>query len=143
MAAVLVVAVLPSACSSGGQDAPQDPTPTATSGAQDASGAAPPTDATTGDPTAAALSIEGGQRPTVAWAAVDGASSYRLTVLADVGQPWAWEGTDTSVTLGGGQQDGEGLGFRLTSAAVITVTAHGADGVVLRLDQVRVEAPQG
>jgi hypothetical protein len=43
-----------------------------------------------------------GEVPTFSWAAVSGASTYRLVVLdGDRGPIWAWEGAETSVNLGG------------------------------------------
>lgn len=88
------------------------------------------------------LEVAGDAQPTISWPAVDGAATYRVTVLQDEGPAWAWEGAATEVVLGGGDQDGGGRGFRLTSGAVLTVTAHGADGEVLRLDQRRLDRPE-
>ncbi|MFV0451140.1 MAG: hypothetical protein ACK5LS_02675 [Propioniciclava sp.] len=92
--------------------------------------------ARTGSP---ALTVAPGLRPTVSWEPLRGAEFYGLTVLPDAGPGWAWEGTETSVVLGGAT--GDGTGFRLSSAAVVTVTAHDRRGTVIRLDQIRVAAP--
>jgi len=45
---------------------------------------------------------DAGEVPTFAWTAVSGAASYRLVVLDPEGGPiWSWQGTETSVNLGG------------------------------------------
>lgn len=113
-----------------GSEQPGRPSPSA-SGAASAVPATP-----------APIEVVGEHRPTVSWPAVDGAATYRLTVLQDEGRTWAWEGATTEVVLGGGEQDGDGHGFRLRSDAVVSVSAHGPDGEVLRFDQVRVAAPR-
>jgi hypothetical protein len=97
-----------------------------------------PSTAAPADP--APIEVAGTRRPTVSWPAVADAATYRVTVLQDDGPTWAWEGSATEVVLGGGEQDGDGRGFRLRSAAVVSVTAHGPDGAVLRFDQVRIPA---
>lgn len=135
--AVALAVSLVTACT----DRQPQPTPsedtTVDPAAEPTQGAETPTQAA-----ASVVEVVGDARPTIRWPAVDGAASYRVTVLQDDGPAWAWEGEQTEVVLGGGDQDGGGLGFRLTSSAVVTVTAHGVDGAVLRLDQRRVDAPQ-
>lgn len=131
-----LVALALAACTS----APTDPAATPE---QPASVTEEPAPAAPSESSGAATLVVGvGDRPVVRWPAVDGAVTYRLTVAQDDGPPWAWEGDTTEVVLGGGSGEG-GRGFRLTSAAVVTVTAHGEDGAALRLDQVRVDRPAG
>lgn len=132
VAAVLaaVVALAATACTA--QDAPE---PVAPSAAADASGA------DRGAAESAELPVatsSGGTRPEVSWAAMDGAATYRVTVVAaDGGPPWAWEGSATSVALGG-RTDERGIGFRLVGDAVLTVLGVDADGGVVGFQAYRL-----
>lgn len=85
--------------------------------------------------------VTGATRPTVSWQAVPGAVEYRIAVAQPSGHSWAWSGAETQVVLGGGTQDGEGLGFRLTGEATLFVAAVDASGTVLEFTRYTVPAP--
>jgi hypothetical protein len=70
----------------------------------------------------------GGERPLLQWAAVDGATAYRLVVLAE-GEPyWAWVGRTASVPFGGGDPgSGPGQLAVLTGDAAYTWTVTAWD----------------
>ena len=75
--------------------------------------------------------VEHAARTSISWPAAEGAARYLLVVVQDDGITWAWEGTETTVILGGGPADREGPGFALTSSASLWWTAVAADGRVL------------
>lgn len=70
-----------------------------------------------------------GERPDLAWEAVAGAASYRVTVLAPDGAfYWAWTGVDTLVPLGGSPRLSDAAtGPRLVSGMTWTVVAFDAE----------------
>jgi hypothetical protein len=85
-----------------------------------------------------------GTAPTFRWTAVPGAARYQLFVRDAQGRPiWAWEGTDTSVRLGGLSIDlpAAAPGPRLTPGATWLVLALGADGKVRAVSEVRPASP--
>jgi hypothetical protein len=85
-----------------------------------------------------------GTAPTFQWTAVPGAVRYQLFVRDAQGGPiWAWEGTDTSVRLGGLSIDlpAGAPGPRLTPGATWLVLALGADGKVRAISEVRSANP--
>jgi len=89
--------------------------------------------------------VEGaGEVPEFRWNAVPRAAVYRLAVLGSDGDPiWAWEGTDTSVTLGGvpGERErGEG-GPVIVEGSSWSVAAFDAKGAVVAVSVRRPVAP--
>jgi len=130
-AAALAVALALSATACTGQDASEPVAPSAA----DATGAGRAAEDPAGLPVATS---SGGTRPEVSWDAMDGAATYRVTVVAaDGGPPWAWEGSATSVALGG-RTDERGIGFRLVGDAVLTVLGVDADGGVVGFQAYRL-----
>lgn len=85
--------------------------------------------------------VAGAFRPTVRWPAVPGAVEYRIAVAQTGGNSWAWSGADTQVVLGGGAQDRDGLGFRLTGEATLFVAAVDAAGTVLEVARYTIPTP--
>jgi hypothetical protein len=78
------------------------------------------------------------------WQPVEGAVTYRLWVLNAEGEPiWAWEGEDTSVRLGGLEEERpEGHpGPVITPGSTWTVSALDADGHALALSPRRPVTP--
>jgi len=72
-----------------------------------------------------------GERPLLAWDAVDGAAGYRLWLSTSAGRPyWAWSGTATEVWLGGTHDEPrpEAVGPILIEPMTLTVIAMSADG---------------
>ena len=71
----------------------------------------------------------GGERPDFAWTAVDGATSYQVTLLAPDGTfYWGWDGDETSVPLGGFPRlVPAATGPRLVSGMSWTVMAFDAE----------------
>lgn len=85
-----------------------------------------------------------GSAPTFRWMAVPDATRYQLFVRDAQGRPiWAWEGTDTSVRLGGLSIDlpAGAPGPRLTPGATWLVLALGPDGKVRAISEVRSANP--
>jgi hypothetical protein len=85
-----------------------------------------------------------GTAPTFRWDAVDGVDRYQLFVRDAQGRAiWAWEGTGTSVRLGGLSIDlpAGAAGPRLTAGATWLVLALGADGRVRAVSAVRPTNP--
>ncbi len=76
------------------------------------------------------LAAAGGEpHPLLAWAPVDGAAAYRVTVLTSDGSPyWAWLGENTEVRFGGAP-DGGGQTAILFEPMTWTVVALDADGL--------------
>lgn len=74
-----------------------------------------------------------GERPDLAWESVDGASTYRVTVLTSDGSfYWGWLGSETSVPLGGFPRLVDGAtGPRVASGMTWTVVAYDADLIPL------------
>lgn len=74
-----------------------------------------------------------GERPDFAWEPVEGAASYRVTVLAPDGTfYWGWWGTETSVPLGGFPKlVDDATGPRVVTGMTWTVVAYDADLIPL------------
>lgn len=85
-----------------------------------------------------------GKVPTFKWKRVDDATTYRLAVLdADGDAAWAWQGTKTSVVLGGVKNrppKGE-AGPIITDGARWSVVALDADGAVVAASRFRDVSP--
>lgn len=141
LAAVMVILM---AC--GGGDA--DPTTTGPSPTSATTGPAPDETSTTSprvltSPIAEDVGLESmviltptegvGERPDLAWEPVEGASTYRVTVLTPDGSfYWGWLGPETSVPLGGFPKLIDGAtGPRVVSGMTWTVVAFDADMVPL------------
>jgi hypothetical protein len=84
-----------------------------------------------------------GEVPTFEWEPVDGASSYRLVVIdADGNATWAWEGPETSTTLGGVlAQPPEAGGPVITPGSSWSVPALDRDGHALAVSPLRPVSP--
>ena len=83
-----------------------------------------------------------GARPAVTWAPVSGAVQYQVVLLDARRRPlWAWQGTGTSVVVGGAPKPGPatGSGPRATKGSTWTVAALDAAGRPLGLSA----APSG
>lgn len=93
----------------------------------------------TGPPTEGA-----GEVPTFEWKAAEGAASYRLVVLDPNGGPiWAWEGSETTVNLGGLPAErpvGEG-GPVIVQGSSWSVAALDAGGHVVAVSVFRPVSP--
>ncbi|HEX4983472.1 MAG TPA: hypothetical protein VFV63_17330 [Ilumatobacteraceae bacterium] len=74
-----------------------------------------------------------GARPLLRWEAAEGAVSYVVSVNTPSGGPmWAWEGSVTEVSFGGGPADDlDTTGAQLVGPATWFVAALDADGVVI------------
>jgi hypothetical protein len=79
------------------------------------------------------LTAEIGSVPRFEWEPVDGAVEYRLAVLGPKGPIWAWEGSETSVNLGGLTGDRPELmpGPVVVLGTSWTVAAFDASGAVI------------
>ncbi len=76
---------------------------------------------------------EAGPRPLLAWDAVEGAANYQLVVLdADGTAYWAWSGTETSVFLGG-MENQNAVGAWVFEPLTWVVAAEDADGATLAM----------
>jgi hypothetical protein len=86
---------------------------------------------------------DAGEVPTFAWESVEGAAAYRLVVLDAEGRAvWAWEGSETSVALGGVPDRPEGAeGPVLTAGSTWSVAALDADGHVVAVSTARPASP--
>lgn len=85
-----------------------------------------------------------GEVPAFGWTAVAGASAYRLVVLGSDGGPiWAWEGTETTVNLGGlpGDRPVGEAGPVIEAGSSWTVVALDAEGHVVAASPVRPVSP--
>lgn len=84
-----------------------------------------------------------GEVPTFEWEAVEAAAAYRLVVLnADGDATWAWEGPETSVTLGGvSDRSPEAGGPVITPGSSWSVAALDADGHALAASPIRPVSP--
>ncbi len=85
-----------------------------------------------------------GARPALTWAPVGGAAQYQLVLLDARRRPaWAWQGTDTSVVVGGAPKPGPAAasGPRVTKGCTWTVAALDAAGRPLALSASRPVAP--
>jgi len=84
-----------------------------------------------------------GLRPTLDWEGVEGAGSYFLVVKDDVGAAyWAWEGSETSIPLGGAEfpQD-HGNGPTIGPGFTWSVSAYDVDGTFLAISGDRPVSP--
>lgn len=81
------------------------------------------------------LTAEVGSVPTFEWSPVDGAALYRLAVLGPAGPIWAWEGSATSINLGGlsGDRPKEMPGPVVLAGTSWSVVALGDSGEVLEV----------
>lgn len=130
---------------------------TATTGAAVTSTTAPATSTTTtvpDEPLLAALDLvvvraplgaDAGPTPEFAWEPVDGAGDYRLVVLGPAGPIWAWQGTDTSVWLGGTSVEPPPGSTRLAivEETCWSVVARADDGAIVAASSVRPVTPTG
>jgi len=85
----------------------------------------------------------GGPRPILAWEGADGASSYFVVVKDDEGAAyWAWEGSETSIPLGGAEfpQD-HGNGPTIGPGYTWSVSAYAGDGTFLAISGDRPISP--
>ncbi|MEW5992716.1 MAG: hypothetical protein AB1736_15415 [Chloroflexota bacterium] len=80
--------------------------------------------------------------PTFRWEAVEGADHYRLVLLDASDFPvWAWEGTDTEVTLLGFEHDPELGGPVVGDDSTWSVAALAADGHVVAISEAATISP--
>ena len=151
--AVLIVAGLAlAACGSGGSGGPRG------DGADDA---ASPAGASSGSGTPTVLVRPGifadlpevtllapgaedaGLVPEFSWEAVDGAASYRLSILGPDRPLWAWSGTDTTVSLGLREGPSEAVpGLELPPGSWWSVAALDDDGQVVAVSALRSVSPE-
>jgi hypothetical protein len=150
---VLILALGVAACA-------QSPTATtAPPDVQVTEAATPAPDATTAPPTPTTgpvIGVQGvttivqltptegvGLHPLFEWEAVPGAVLYSLTLhTADDRPYWAWEGTETSIYLGGAVQlADDSVGPRLYEPMTWTVFAFDADGMIVGSSPARPVAP--
>lgn len=84
-----------------------------------------------------------GFRPMLSWEAIEGAGSYFLVVKDDAGAPyWAWDGTETSIPLGGASfPDDIGNGPTIAPGYTWSVSAYAADGTILAISGDRSLSP--
>ncbi len=87
---------------------------------------------------------DAGQRPVLAWEAVDDAATYHVTVFDHHGDAyWAWTTSDTSVVLGGFADvpDDATRGPRLVGPSQWHVLARDVDGDVIAQSGLRPIEP--
>ena len=147
LAAITVVALIAAAC--GGDDA----TDTATTSTTPAVATTGPTGtgATTttvvddgGDGVVLTTPTEDvGPRPELAWEPVEGAALYQVVLFAPDGSAyWAWQGTETSVPVGGRPLlREEARGPRVANGMSWSVAAYDADGLPIALSEQRPISP--
>jgi hypothetical protein len=85
-----------------------------------------------------------GEVPSFEWRSVQGAEFYRLVVLdPSQGPIWAWEGTETSVNLGGlpGERPTGDGGPVIVAGSSWSVAALDADGHVVAVSVSRPVSP--
>jgi hypothetical protein len=157
------VAFVLGSCGSGGADDAVEPAPPAsdesipaTTAADESAGATEPEPADTA-PSSTSPSAdeawsdtfaeivlsptESGPRPTLSWAAVDGAALYQLTVLDADGAPyWSWSGTESAVPLGG-MDNPDAIGAWVFEELTWMVVARGGDGAPLAMSRRGVLEP--
>jgi len=145
------------ACSTGAGDAEPAPsqtsatttTSTSTSTTQQAtttSSVAPQNEPllTGADPVIQLTPTEGvGLRPTFDWESVDGAGSYFLVVKDEASASyWAWEGSETSIPLGGAEfPEDQGNGPTIGPDFTWSVSAYDVDGTFLAISGDRPISP--
>ena len=76
-----------------------------------------------------------GLRPVLSWEAIEGAGSYFLVVKDDAGAAyWAWQGSETSVPLGGAEfPENYGNGPTIGPGYMWSVSAYATDGTILAI----------
>ena len=84
-----------------------------------------------------------GLRPMLSWEAIEDAGSYFLVVKDDAGAGyWAWEGSETSIPLGGAAfPDDIGNGPTIAAGYTWSVSAYAADGTILAISGDRSLSP--
>lgn len=80
-----------------------------------------------------------GPAPVFRWAAVDGAATYRLSVLGPDGPRWGWEGPDTAIRYGAVDEGQRGPA--IVPGSWWTVAAIDAVGDVLAASDLRPASP--
>jgi len=152
------VLLLTTACSTGDGGAEPAPPTTATTATAQSSTVQKATTTTTttsiapqnepllvgADPVIQLTPTEGvGVRPNLDWEAVEGADSYFLVVKDDAGVPyWAWDGSETSVPLGGAAfPEDYGNGPTIGPGYTWSVSAYAADGTFLAISGDRPVSP--
>jgi hypothetical protein len=149
---VIVAGLALAACGSGGSDASDQ------SGADNT---ARPTGAASGSGTPTVLerpalfadlpevtlltpgAEDAGLVPEFSWEAVDGAASYRLSVLGPDRPLWAWSGTGTTVSLGLREGPSEAVpGLELPPGSWWSVAALDDDGQVVAVSALRSVSPE-
>jgi len=154
---IVGVLLVATACSSGDEDAEAASSTTAVTAAVSSSTVQQATTTTTtsvasqnepllvgADPVIQLTPAEGvGVRPTLDWAAVDGAGSYFLVVKDEEGAAyWAWQGSETSIPLGGAEfPEDYGNGPTIGPGYTWSVSAYAADGTFLAISGDRPVSP--
>jgi hypothetical protein len=84
-----------------------------------------------------------GLRPTLAWEPVDGAAAYFLVVKDASGEAyWAWDGSETSVPLGGAEFPADfGNGPTIGPGYSWSVSAYAVDGAFVAISGDRPVSP--
>jgi hypothetical protein len=82
-----------------------------------------------------------GVAPIFSWGAIDGASTYRLTVLGPDGPRWGWEGPDTSIRYGAVEAGQRGP--VIVPGSWWSVAAIDPIGDVLAVSDLRPVSPTG
>ena len=154
-----VVLLVAAACSTGDGDAESAPSATAATAAASSSTGQQATTTTTtttsvapqnepllvgAAPVIQLTPTEGvGPRPTLDWEAVEGAGSYFLVVKDDAGEAyWAWEGSETSIPLGGAEfPEDYGNGPTIGPGYTWSVSAYTSDGTLLAISGDRPVSP--
>jgi hypothetical protein len=78
-------------------------------------------------PAGSVVTVEGSSRPLVTWPDLD-AERYVVGIMTESGG-WLWEGTDTSVIVGGvAEVDAASPGFGIDGQAQLWFAAFDADG---------------
>lgn len=80
-----------------------------------------------------------GTAPVFRWAAVDGAATYRLSVLGPDGPRWGWEGPDTAIRYGAVDEGQRGPA--IVPGSWWTVAAIDAIGDILAASDLRPVSP--
>ena len=87
----------------------------------------------------------GGRWPELAWASVDGAARYSVTVYASDGRAyWAWSGSDESVLMGGFRtrpDESSNMAPMVRQGMTWDVAAFDSDGELIALSSERPISP--
>jgi hypothetical protein len=152
LSVVIVAGLALGACGSGGSDGPGgDGADNAASPAGAGAGSGTPTvlerPAIFADLPEVALLAPGaedaGLVPEFSWEAVDGAASYRLSILGPDRPLWAWSGTDTTVSLGLREGPSEAVpGLELLPGSWWSVAALDDDGEIVAVSALRSVSPE-